>query len=60
LAKALAAAEKEREVNAAKLANPAFTSKAPEAAVAKVRARLAGAEADLTRLQAALDAIARP
>jgi valyl-tRNA synthetase len=57
LLKDRAAAEKEREVNAGKLGNPAFTGKAPEAVVAKVRDRLAAAEADLERIDAALAAL---
>ena len=51
LGKLLAAAEKERAVNAGKLGNEAFTGKAPEAVVAKVRDRLAAAEADIVRHQ---------
>ncbi|HZE48951.1 MAG TPA: valine--tRNA ligase [Jatrophihabitantaceae bacterium] len=54
LAKDLAAAQKERDVNAAKLGNEAFTAKAPEAVVAKHRARLDAAEADIVRIEAAL------
>jgi valyl-tRNA synthetase len=57
LSKDLAAAEKERAVNAAKLGNDAFTGKAPEAVVAKVRGRLAAAEADTARMAAALEAL---
>jgi valyl-tRNA synthetase len=57
LAKDRAAAEKERDVNAGKLGNAAFTDKAPEAVVAKVRDRLAAAEADLERIAAALAAL---
>jgi valyl-tRNA synthetase len=57
LGKDRAAAEKERDTNAAKLANPAFTGKAPEDVVAKVRERLAAAEADLARIDAALSAL---
>jgi valyl-tRNA synthetase len=58
LAKDAAAAEKERATNAAKLANEAFTGKAPDAVVAKVRDRLAAAEAELARIEAALAALA--
>jgi valyl-tRNA synthetase len=58
LAKELGAAHKEREVNSAKLGNAAFTGKAPEVVVAKVRERLATAEADIARVQAALEALA--
>jgi valyl-tRNA synthetase len=57
LTKALTAAEKERDVNTAKLGNEAFTSKASDTAVAKVRDRLAAAQADLVRIGAALDAL---
>jgi valyl-tRNA synthetase len=58
LAKTLAAAEKERVTNADKLGNEAFTAKAPDAAVAKVRDRLAAAEADIARIEAALESLA--
>jgi valyl-tRNA synthetase len=57
LAKARAAAEKERDVNAGKLSNAAFIGKAPEPVVAKVRERLAVAGADLVRIDAALAAL---
>ncbi|WP_375474469.1 valine--tRNA ligase [uncultured Jatrophihabitans sp.] len=57
LAKDRAAAVKEREVNAGKLGNAAFTDKAPEPVVAKVRARLAAADADLARIDSALAAL---
>ena len=57
LTKARAAAEKERATNAGKLGNEAFTGKAPDAVVAKVRDRLAAAEAELARIDAALDAL---
>jgi valyl-tRNA synthetase len=57
LAKDAAAAEKERATNAAKLANEAFTGKAPDAVVAKVRDRLTAAEAELARIEAALAAL---
>ena len=57
LTKALAAAEKERAGNSAKLASDAFTAKAPEPVIAKVRDRLATAEADIERIQAALAAL---
>jgi valyl-tRNA synthetase len=40
-----------------KLGNAEFLAKAPEAVVAKVRAQLEGAEADLRRLDAALAAL---
>jgi valyl-tRNA synthetase len=54
LMKDLAAAQKERDTNAAKLGNEAFTAKAPEAVVAKHRGRLEAAEADIVRIEAAL------
>jgi valyl-tRNA synthetase len=57
LTKELAAAYKEREVNAAKLANEAFVARAPAAVVDKHRGRLAAAEADITRIDAALAAL---
>jgi valyl-tRNA synthetase len=57
LEKDLAAAGKERDQTAAKLGNEAFLSKAPDAVVAKVRARLAAAESDLNRLTAQLAAL---
>ncbi|WP_375501736.1 valine--tRNA ligase [uncultured Jatrophihabitans sp.] len=57
LTKDRAAAEKERAVNAGKLGNAAFTGKAPDAVVAKVRDRLAAAEAELVRIDAALAAL---
>ena len=53
----LVGVQKELAQVRAKLANPQFTGKAPEAVVAKVRARLAAAEADLTRIQTQLDAL---
>jgi valyl-tRNA synthetase len=59
LTKALAAAQKERDVNTGKLLNDNFVSKAPEAAIAKVRDRLAAAEADIDRVEGALDALTR-
>jgi valyl-tRNA synthetase len=57
LTKDRAAAVKERDLNSGKLGNPAFTGKAPEAVVAKVRERLAAAEADIDRIDAALTAL---
>jgi valyl-tRNA synthetase len=57
LTKDLAAAKKELDVNAAKLGNAAFTGKAPEAVISKVRERLAAAEADISRIQTALAAL---
>ncbi len=52
-----AAAEKERAATAAKVGNGAFVDKAPPEVVAKVRDRLAAAEADLARIDAALAAL---
>jgi valyl-tRNA synthetase len=57
LEKDRAAAEKELAQARAKLANPAFVEKAPEAVVNKVRERLAAAEADLARIAATLEAL---
>jgi valyl-tRNA synthetase len=57
LTKDRVAAEKERGINAGKLGNEAFTAKAPDAVVAKVRERLAAAEAELARIDAALAAL---
>ena len=57
LAKDREAAEKEAAQCRAKLDNPAFTDKAPEAVVAKIRERLAVAEAELERIAAALAAL---
>jgi valyl-tRNA synthetase len=57
LTKDRAAAVKERDVNAAKLANDAFVGKAPPAVVSKVRERLAAADAELARIDAALAAL---
>jgi valyl-tRNA synthetase len=57
LEKDRAAAEKERAQAVAKLENPAFVGKAPEAVVNKIRERLATAEADLARIAAALEAL---
>jgi valyl-tRNA synthetase len=57
LTKDRAAAEKEAEQCRAKLGNPAFTGKAPEAVVAKIRQRLESAEADLARIAAQLDSL---
>ena len=50
--KALTAARKELAGCEAKLANEAFLAKAPDAVVAKIRARQATAEADIARLDA--------
>lgn len=57
LGKDRAAAEKEAAQARAKLDNPAFVGKAPEHVVAKIRERLAVAEADLVRIDAALEAL---
>jgi valyl-tRNA synthetase len=51
------AAEKEAAQCRAKLGNPAFTDKAPDAVVAKIRERLAVAEGELERIAAALSAL---
>ncbi|MEN3304930.1 MAG: valyl-tRNA synthetase [Micromonosporaceae bacterium] len=51
------AAQKERAGAAAKLGNVDFLAKAPEQVVAKIRQRLAGAEAELARIDAALGAL---
>jgi len=51
------AAEKEAAQCRAKLDNPAFTDKAPDQVVAKIRERLTLAEAELTRIAAALTAL---
>ena len=52
-----AAAEKEIAQCRAKLDNPAFADKAPADVVAKIRERLAAAEADLARITGALAAL---
>jgi valyl-tRNA synthetase len=57
LEKDCAAAEKEAASCRAKLNNAGFTEKAPEAVVAKIRERLAAAEADLARIAAAIRAL---
>jgi len=57
LEKDRAAAEKEIAGCRAKLDNPAFTDRAPAEVVAKVRQRLANAEADLARINASLAAL---
>jgi valyl-tRNA synthetase len=57
LAKDRLAAEKEAAQCRAKLDNPAFTDRAPADVVAKIRDRLATAEADLARITAALEAL---
>ncbi|MFI1988440.1 valine--tRNA ligase [Actinoplanes sp. NPDC020271] len=57
LEKDRAAAEKEAAQCRGKLGNEAFVGKAPEAVVAKIKDRLATAEADLVRIAAALEAL---
>jgi valyl-tRNA synthetase len=57
LEKDLAAARSEAEQAERKLANADFTAKAPAAVVAKTRARLDAARADITRLQDRLDTL---
>jgi valyl-tRNA synthetase len=57
LAKDKAAAEKEKAGALAKLGNEAFLAKAPDAVVAQIRERLAAAEAELVRVDAALAAL---
>ncbi|GIF26487.1 valyl-tRNA synthetase [Actinoplanes tereljensis] len=57
LEKDLGAAEKEAAQCRAKLGNDSFVGKAPEQVVAKIKDRLATAEADLTRIAAALSAL---
>ncbi|SHH64822.1 valyl-tRNA synthetase [Jatrophihabitans endophyticus] len=54
LTKERGTAEQEFAANSKKLANDAFVAKAAPAAVAKVRDRLAAAEAELARIDAAL------
>ena len=57
LTKDLTAAEKEKADTTRKLGNEAFLAKAPEPVVAKIRARLATAEADIARITAQLAAL---
>ncbi|NYI06625.1 valine--tRNA ligase [Allostreptomyces psammosilenae] len=57
LTKDLAAAEKERDQNARKLANEGFLAKAAPAAIEKARGRLATAEADIERIAKQLAAL---
>jgi valyl-tRNA synthetase len=60
LQKDLAAAVRELAQAQAKLGNEQFISKAPEPVVAKIRGRLAEAEADITRLEAQLSSLSTP
>jgi valyl-tRNA synthetase len=60
LEKDLAAARKEAQSMTAKLANEAFTAKAPADVIEKSRARLAAAEADIARLESRLAALLPP
>ncbi|GIJ57654.1 valine--tRNA ligase [Virgisporangium aurantiacum] len=57
LAKDLAAAEKEVAQTRGKLGNAAFVEKAPAPVVAKIKDRLATAEADIARINAQLAAL---
>ena len=54
----LAAARKEAQSMTAQLANESFTARAPAAVIDKSRARLAAAEADITRLESRMSALA--
>jgi valyl-tRNA synthetase len=56
----LAAARKEAQSMTAKLGNEAFTAKAPADIIDKSRARLAAAEADITRLESRLATLLSP
>jgi valyl-tRNA synthetase len=58
LDKELAAARKDRDASAAKLANADFLAKAPEPVVTKIRTRLATADADIERITAQVAALA--
>jgi valyl-tRNA synthetase len=60
LSRDIAAARKELQTATAKLDNADFVVKAPEPVVAKVRGRLAAAEADIRRLSDLLDALPSP
>jgi len=55
LEKDLAAARREVEAAEKKLANADFLAKAPDHVVEKIRGRLSGAQADLTRISGQLD-----
>ncbi|MFL6128915.1 MAG: valine--tRNA ligase [Mycobacteriales bacterium] len=60
LSRDLAAARKELQTATAKLDNADFVAKAPEPVVAKVRGRLAAAEAEIERISGQLDALPAP
>ena len=57
LTKDLVAAEKEKSDAEKKLGNESFLAKAPEPVVAKIRTRLAAAEADIARITAQIAAL---
>jgi valyl-tRNA synthetase len=57
LAKLLATAAQEVTLAENKLADPAFTGKAPQHVIDKISGRLAAAQADLGRITAQLDAL---
>jgi valyl-tRNA synthetase len=57
LARDLATAEKDAAAASAKLGNPDFLAKAPEPVVAKVRAKLADAQAEIARVGRQLDGL---
>ena len=57
LEKDLAAARKDRDASAAKLANADFLAKAPEPVVTKIRTRLATADADIERITSQVAAL---
>ena len=57
LTKDLTAAQKEKADTERKLGNEAFLAKAPEPVVAKIRTRLATAEADIARITAQLESL---
>ncbi len=54
LEKDLSASRKDAEAAEAELANPSFLAKAPERVVEKIPARLAGARADIERIEGQL------
>jgi valyl-tRNA synthetase len=57
LGRDLVTAEKERMQTAAKLSNPDFLDKAPDAIIAKIRERAAVADAEISRITAQLAAL---